>query len=392
MKIIFTNPLTSIFVVVLLTTSTCKERFVGHSDFQSSSSNAKPICYDLTGTVLTNPPSRDELAKAPITKYHIGSFSSAVAPAQSRLEDNTTLHQGMYVEEAAAIMLYTERTYTAINKSLYNRDCDKFKFFNEAIASGLNKAAALYGPIYRGGEIIESEMADFIAGNEFTASAFLSASTDQEIANRFKRNALFEIESEGLGFIGWISTNGGEATSSNEREVLIPPGSKFQITSVEDRQKYKYVKMKHLTKSKGSIRFPAQVPSSIQALSGWVTKSKIPSAMQSLQKIFKLGVYSGADCQFSIAQKTAGNLRFSVARQNQDEAAIDTSAIPDQGIETNSGLNAEWKYPTLKVSFQYLNYDRFETVTFDLDGDLKWVGASINDQHCSFKQPRSLSL
>lgn len=377
-------PFIVIEIVLLLATFGCKNRNLLHSDFQFNT-NSRPICYNLTEIVLTSPPNRVAMANAPIVEYHIGSFLSAIGAVKQKFENGAlSLHQGMFIEEAAAITLFTERSYVPINDSLYNHDCDKFKMFNQAIASGVNKSAALYGTFYRGGEIAESEDAEYVEGKEITAPAFLSASTDEKVANRFKRNALFEIESDGLGYIGWISSNGGDSSSTNEREVLILPGSKFQIVSVEDRQKYKFVKMKHLTKNRNPIRYPVQVPSGIQALSGDFTKSEVAGAIVALLKVFKPGVYRGKDCQFSIVQKPDGNAVFN--QVDQEEVSLDSSVASAVGDSISAKIISNWEYPTLATKLYVFTKFEMKGVTFHLNDKSTWLGVKMWIKDCFFEQ------
>ena len=390
-------------VPILACNGSCKTRTESHSDFQSSSESNRPICADLTETLLAEAPSRDALRKAPITTYRIGKFDDAVRDVQYKFSKGSpTFQKNMFIEEAAAITLYTERAYRDINTALYNRNCDTFKSYNEAIASGLNKTAAFWGKVYRGGEIIASEAQDYVVGGEIIAPAFLSATTDETVAQRFKRNALFVIEAQGLGYIGWISANGGETSSSDESEVLIPPGTKFAVQSIEDKGTYKLVTLKQKTRSMGSIRYPAQIPQALSALNMRFTKGKVSETMRAFAQIFRPGNYSGKDCQVSIVLKPDGNEIFTVTRAGQATSVVDSTSLPNSN-DAFAEIESRWDYPNLKVNFSYVrdgtfknldifqSLDAFQSVDFDLNGDSIWRGITVQRQTCEFETPQVLS-
>lgn len=363
----------------------CRSRTINASDFQSAEA-AQPICYDLTETLLSTPPDRAAMGKVPIQTYHISSFVAAIYDVERDFSESTPfLQNGMFIEEAAAIRLYTERAYGGINEALYKRDCETFKLYNFAIASGLNKTAALYGRVYRGGEIRENEMASYQVGKEIVAPAFLSASASREIADRFKRNALFEIDAKGIGYIGWMSTNGGGGTTSDEKEVLIPPGSRFTVLSIEDMGKYKLVKLSQTTKSKSTTQYPSQVPASLKAFERVFKKAEAVPVSSMLARAFPLGTYEGQGCKASLALDTEGRMTFTVELLDTSIEAVSMSAIEEGESWGDPRLQASARIPELDLSLNFFANRKFHTVEFKLKNEHDWTGLVINQSHrCTF--------
>jgi len=381
--------LTPALVAGVLVLPGCKTRTIAPSDFQAVGGDAPPICYDLSETSLAVAPDRDALSKMKLDTYRIGDINSAISRLKVRFAESAALQSGMFIEEGGAISIYTARAYSEINKALYERDCEKFKLFNIAIASGLNKTAAVFGPIFRGGEIREAEVENYKEGKEIVAPAFLSASIDQKVAEKFKRNALFEIDAQGLGYVGWLSTNGGESSSSDEKEVLIPPGTKFKVISVVEHANYKHVKMKQLTKSKSKLTYSSQVPNSLKIFNGTFTKAEFPKIVRNLNQKFRPGTYRGEDCEFTIASDANGVTTYTLRQKDRNDGVIVTSDIADRKNESAGGMQTEVNIPYLDVLLGWQMSDEgasFIQFRLKSENELSMISIGLFGR-CEFPKP-----
>lgn len=91
-------------------------------------------------------------------------------------------------------------------------------------ASALAQLPPHDGTVFSGARLDDATLAQYTKGAVVCERAFFSTSTNEGIAERFKKNVMFVVESNGKG-------RGIDAFSlyPGEGEVLFPPGSRFKV-------------------------------------------------------------------------------------------------------------------------------------------------------------------
>ena len=156
------------------------------------------------------------------------------------------------MEEAVALRAYTadgliseykgeyfERAlYSNVNRSLYTNNEEeqqKFDSFIETTNSALSKLPSHQGTVYRGANLPQSVLDNYIQnkGNVVTEHGFLSTAYNPGPAQKFEKNAFYVIESkrgkkiESLSFF----------QSPSENEVLFAAGSQFMVKDITTNEK-----------------------------------------------------------------------------------------------------------------------------------------------------------
>jgi hypothetical protein len=222
-----------LFCLLPWTAAGCKQRVpIESSDFRAAQADSPPICENLSAWRQAGPIDESALRRelGPIDyREDFESFQDVINKAQ-RIKAQEPLAHTLDVLEIASILAYTNTAYADINKALWERRCEDYVNAARALASGIIKAPGVRGALYRGGQISTSELVSNIyrPGSLIEAPAFLSFSLDRSTAERFVRNAFFEVD-PGVGgytrvFSSWV----------NEKEVTFVPGTTFRVDSVEE--------------------------------------------------------------------------------------------------------------------------------------------------------------
>jgi hypothetical protein len=217
----------------LLTVTACKARDqqANEASFLASAQSTS-ICEDLSGYLIDNNMDYENDLKKEMADVAFGDDFDDIAGVFKRAhKDKNTkpAAKDFLPSELAAILAYTNAGYGPINASLWKRECDKFKVTAKVLASGINRSIGVRGTVYRGGVITQDDLDKKVyeIGNTVIAPAFSSSSLNKSVAERFVRNAFFEIEDAVGGYVRPLSAWG------NEEEVTFVPGTQFRVENVE---------------------------------------------------------------------------------------------------------------------------------------------------------------
>ncbi|MFI2380579.1 ADP-ribosyltransferase domain-containing protein, partial [Streptomyces sp. NPDC018964] len=164
-------------------------------------------------------------------------------------------------EDLVALIAYTGITeFSAVNQALRTGDRRVLAGYAPLIKSsisGLNQLAPHTGTVYRGISLnpaqTQAALARYAPGRVVQEPAFVSTNA---FAPRFSGNIQFEIESRSGRSVQAISRH-----KNVENEVLFPPGTSFQVQSVQDRGGIWTIRMTEVAPAQDSP--PAAEPSSL---------------------------------------------------------------------------------------------------------------------------------
>jgi hypothetical protein len=129
--------------------------------------------------------------------------------------------------ELVAVRHYTSEGYH-VNEALRAQDAlglHKYAPFIAAAKAGLNKLPEYAGTVYRGTWLKEELLTTYRVGEVVVEPAFTSTSASPH--SSYSGNAQFFINSRHGRDVSQV------AWSSNEREVIFPPGTKFKVAHVK---------------------------------------------------------------------------------------------------------------------------------------------------------------
>ncbi|MFF9490316.1 ADP-ribosyltransferase domain-containing protein [Streptomyces sp. NPDC014676] len=164
-------------------------------------------------------------------------------------------------EDLVALIAYTGITeFSAVNQALRTGDRRALAGYASLIKSsisGLNQLAPHTGTVYRGISLnpaqTQAALARYAPGRVVQEPAFVSTNA---FAPRFSGNIQFEIESRSGRSVQAISRH-----KNVENEVLFPPGTSFQVQSVQDQGGIWTIRMTEVAPAQDSP--PAAEPSSL---------------------------------------------------------------------------------------------------------------------------------
>jgi ADP-ribosyltransferase exoenzyme len=162
--------------------------------------------------------------KALIGPHKYEEYAAQVEAARAGSE---TL-QGIPTEELVAIRGYSSEGYLPINKALRGRDpalLREYEPYIGAAKSGLEKLPDYEGTVYRGTYLDPNLLAAYHPGAVVTERGFTSTSASP--ASSYGGNAQYFINSRHGKDVSQVSA------SPKEREVLFPPGTKFQVVHIK---------------------------------------------------------------------------------------------------------------------------------------------------------------
>ena len=142
--------------------------------------------------------------------------------------------------ERIAINIYTGKAYKDLNKELREGTIsEKNKSFETILNSALDKLNPINDTIYRGVNLPESAIKNYIeafnSNTDITEKAFTSTSFDKNVAIMFSKAVSFEIKSKTGRDITELSKFGWK-----ESEVLFKSGTNFKVTGITQHQSGNY--------------------------------------------------------------------------------------------------------------------------------------------------------
>ena len=333
-----------ILILSMATILGCKPRV--EQDYQTSFLTAidgQPICEDLHSFVAEAGRDYDEALKKEMAKVQFREdFESIGDVFRKAAKDkvNKPVAKDFLVAEIAAIKAYTNAAYGPINSSLWKRECNLFKETSRLLASGINRSMAVKGSVYRGGEITQNDLDlnVYQVGKVVVAPAFSSSSLNKSVAERFVRNAFFEIKDATGGYVRPLSSWG------NEEEVTFVPGTQFRVDGFEKTES-------------NDLKFPLHYKISLTVISGVTQKTVVEYHPKSIDK----------------AILAAENDKVLPTLMNQLGVIIPTRKLNGTSeFDLNSRCSVVFKKMQGSVQIE-VTYDKFPgtSVTLESQGTLK---------------------
>jgi hypothetical protein len=162
-----------------------------------------------------------------------GGGGGASAPAA---QDGTKLTP----EEFSAVKAYSREDYAVLNSRLRNEPFEKmpekYQEMTKNIDSAFNKQTPLEHDlkVHRGtnyGNVFGSKKPEQIVGASVTDKGYISTTTSVDVAQTFGSTRLNLVIPKGTKVINMAETL-GTVSAKQEREILLPRGTKFQVTHV----------------------------------------------------------------------------------------------------------------------------------------------------------------
>uniref|UniRef100_A0A6B2L407 NAD(P)(+)--arginine ADP-ribosyltransferase n=1 Tax=Arcella intermedia TaxID=1963864 RepID=A0A6B2L407_9EUKA len=235
---------------------------VNNENGEPKSSLAPFVLLDKNDTIL----SFEESVKFGLQdKFDELCFESNL-PFGEDLFQNTKNEYGLTKEEVLAIYFYTlewsEKTsnlYSCLNKDISstNRDASapKWKYYLHYLFSAVRKLPKFNGTVYRGvrENLVAKYPEKFVKGAKIVWNPFSSTTTHLEVIQNFlgeEESTIFTLE----------STTSGRSISQfsampTEAEILIPPGTRFEIISILSLGKVKIIQMKQIPTLERMLQF-----------------------------------------------------------------------------------------------------------------------------------------
>ncbi|GMV42308.1 MAG: hypothetical protein AMXMBFR64_40240 [Myxococcales bacterium] len=132
------------------------------------------------------------------------------------------------MDQLIAIRGYTSEDYWKINAALRNGDpaeLAKYDTYIKAAEAGLAQLPSFQGTVYRGANLPDAVLDNYVAGQTVTEHAFTSTAASPSAA--FTGNTKFVIQSKTGSDVSSLSLY------KNEQEVLFSPGTKFKVLKVD---------------------------------------------------------------------------------------------------------------------------------------------------------------
>ena len=203
----------------------------------------------------------------PGSKYALQALKGKQAGLSSPGKEGEELAstKGLSEAEVAAIRIFTASDYTYINPSTANSqswlgaqkskpelglgDVSDRTLMEEGslhagvAMQGLNKLQPWTDDTYRGARYTEQEFKDtFMSGKPMVFNSFASSAQEEEVALKFEHGIGIEYKiapDKDIAVLCVLSLTGGRDISQlsavkKEKEVVLLPGTKFAITSVEE--------------------------------------------------------------------------------------------------------------------------------------------------------------
>lgn len=372
-----------IVLVGFLVVSACKSRTTTkRSESFLASANRGSICEDLSSFVISDSTDYDaEIMREMRGIRFREDFSniSDIFNKAKRMKSDRPAAKDLSVAEVAAVLGYTNAGYQYINQSLWDRKCDDFKMTSRAFASGINRSVGVRGHVFRGGSVTQSDLDENVyrIGDTVVAPAFSSSSMVREVAERFSRNAFFEIDTGVAGYLAPISS------WSEEDEVTFVPGTKFRVEGFEVTTKpsstepfYKVKLSLHSTPVQKTIveRHPKGIDAAMVSATGL---SAVPTLIALLRKRFPQGQVAGHS-EYNPSEPCSLNVSY----QGDDVLLkTDFQLTPDLTVSLRSNGEVEfggikYVYDSLKTQIKYRTPE-FPKVIYQLSNTVPGTAQSI---------------
>lgn len=251
-----------LFSLCVLANVSCKSLNHSAAELNFAAAETGDLCKDLTAFIQDSSAdekqvvaeikrwgTKDYPLSAGIFTKDLESMNQSIDAIQKAGDKVPYDLQGI---EYAVIRYYTSQGHIPINTALAAGECDEVAATTRVLASGLNKLPAVRGILYRGTRIDQEQFVrSWVAGRTVTSSMFVSVSTELRIARNFakmgaygrdKIDVLFEIRNGSGSLVDPISINRGE------REILLTPGAKFRVDTVESPKNDPFFKSGKFTK------------------------------------------------------------------------------------------------------------------------------------------------
>lgn len=201
-----------------------------------------------------------------LIRKEIGKYYEEYMEQGSKLQARKDLAKqlGVPEEQIAALAHYTEIGFETMNRALRGSMpmTEAMDHTIRAAANVMDKIGDPYtSTVYRGIKATRFESSEFARsfeqahtkpGSKVRWSAFTSTSKDEQIAKRFERGYMIQIENVRGSDISSIAEMG-------EKEVLLPPGQVFEVKSAEritdGSDSYWKVIMRATDDSAGAVEF-----------------------------------------------------------------------------------------------------------------------------------------
>ncbi|MGE0174932.1 MAG: ADP-ribosyltransferase domain-containing protein [Oligoflexales bacterium] len=231
------SKLSTILLILLLLVTNCKQRHkTGSSDILSSEATGE--CFP------GSPPAAEKCGvwfpydyNAPQEMYDLFKAQQwNEIYVEPRLID-AGMALGLTREEILSISAYTQVEFTAMNAELRTKNIsDKYQPLIYLSGSGLRKLPKFVGTVFRGTnlrpEILEKYQTAFKNKTPLQELGFMSTTSSEEVLSQGfgAKNGRFIVESSHGAAVDMLST------FPEEKEVLFPPGTWFQIVDIKQEQ------------------------------------------------------------------------------------------------------------------------------------------------------------
>lgn len=187
-------------------------------------------CYDLfnfTASEKDLASYRKEVGEDTTYRYWTDVVRERLTLLKERNPSAYQIFSSLLEEELNAIIYYVDAYY--VNKALRGTIEDRIsaEFYIKVLSSALNKLPKFTGTVVRGEKDIRQEQRDWKAGDITVQRGFLSTSALPEPEPAFRGQVTLKIDVNSCPSIADFSD------CENEKEVLCPPGAKFEIISSE---------------------------------------------------------------------------------------------------------------------------------------------------------------